>query len=92
MTTIKKNEMTTRIRQKRMLCPYLVEQPYLAASEHSLGNTASDARITLARTVTLFFTETHTNFPKLTQTYRNSLKLTKTHRNSPNSSLFVYTN
>jgi hypothetical protein len=27
----------------RLLCPYLVEQPYLAASQHSLGNTASDA-------------------------------------------------
>jgi hypothetical protein len=27
----------------RVLCPYLVEQPYLATNEHSLGNTASGA-------------------------------------------------
>jgi hypothetical protein len=77
------------------LCPYLVEQPYLAASQHSLGNTASDAWITSARTVTLFYwnfpklSRTHRNLPKLSKTYRNLPKLTETHRNSPNSSLFV---
>jgi hypothetical protein len=26
------------IAKQGVLCPYLVEQPYLAASEHSLGN------------------------------------------------------
>jgi hypothetical protein len=35
-----KTEMSSK---RRLLCPYLVEQPYLATSEHSLGNTASDA-------------------------------------------------
>jgi hypothetical protein len=64
--------ITSPRQQARLLCPYLVEQPYLAASEHYLGNTASDARIMLARTVTLFF------LLKLTQAFPNSPKLTKT--------------